>query len=131
MAQIILTHSLSSSIKYFQVSLVMKPVFTGSVFRSPSPPTFLGVQTVSHAIKGNCLSVFKFFEKKSWLTQSGWAVVDVGSLKYYIVCADRASRFDWIRVARPTLNSADAFQAATFFPALSTNSINKPFHDLP
>jgi len=50
------------------------------------------------------------------LTQSSWAVADSGSLKHCIACDGRASRFDWIRVGHPALDSVGCFPSRYFIP---------------
>jgi len=50
------TQKFSGWVSNFHTNLAKKAVFTAAVFRSPSPPNFLGRQILSHAINRNPLT---------------------------------------------------------------------------
>ena len=112
------TQKFSGWVSNFHTNLAKNVVLTAAVFRSPSPPSFLGRQILSHAINGNPLSEAEFLQKKSWCIRSIWAVVLLGNLKHCIVWEGKVSRLDWIRTTRPALEKHFAFQLSSLELAL-------------
>jgi len=112
------TQILLSFVRIFQASLHWKALLMASVLRSPRPPLALGVQTLSHAMRGNPLSVFDLFQKNSRFIRSKLFVTVLGSRKHCIVCAGNDSRWDCINTVWPSLDRRFAFQPSNFVVAL-------------